>query len=179
MQTLETLLQAPQGASLEYTREVCGRAEDFLTKIPEAEGTFSVAGFSFAGNAPNRAMIFIALKPFAERKGDEHSAAMVINRLRGPLAGVQGALLIPFNPPTVSGTSSIGGFQFEVQDPSGNSLQALADATNRLSAEGNQSGRLAGLFTSFTANDPQYLVNIDREKAKSLRVPLNQITDVL
>ena len=173
------IVQAPQGASLEYTREVCGRAEDFLTKIPEAEGTFSVAGFSFAGNAPNRAMIFIALKPFAERKGDEHSAAMVINRLRGPLAGVQGALLIPFNPPTVSGTSSIGGFQFEVQDPSGNSLQALADATNRLSAEGNQSGRLAGLFTSFTANDPQYLVNIDREKAKSLRVPLNQITDAL
>jgi len=173
------IVQAPQGASLEYTREVCGRAEEFLTKIPEAEGTFSVAGFSFAGNAPNRAMIFIALKPFAERKGDEHSAAMVIDRLRGPLAGVQGALLIPFNPPTVSGTSSIGGFQFEVQDPSGNSLQALADATNRLSAEGNQSGRLAGLFTSFTANDPQYLVKIDREKAKSLRVPLNQITDAL
>jgi len=173
------IVQAPQGASLEYTRAVCARAEEFLTKIPEAEGTFSVTGFSFAGNAPNRAMIFIALKPFEERKGEEHSAAMVINRLRGPLAGVPGALLIPFNPPTVSGTSSIGGFQFEVQDPSGNSLQGLADAANRLSAEGNQSGRLAGLFTSFTANDPQYLVKIDREKAKSLRVPLNQITDAL
>jgi HAE1 family hydrophobic/amphiphilic exporter-1 len=173
------IVQAPQGASLEYTRAVCSRAEEFLTKIPEAEGTFSVAGFSFAGNAPNRAMIFIALKPFEERKGEEHSAAMVINRLRGPLAGVPGALLIPFNPPTVSGTSSIGGFQFEVQDPSGNSLQGLADAANRLSAEGNQGGRLAGLFTSFTANDPQYLVKIDREKAKSLRVPLNQITDAL
>jgi len=173
------IVQAPQGASLEYTRAVCARAEEFLTKIPEAEGTFSVTGFSFAGNAPNRAMIFIALKPFEERKGEEHSAAMVIDRLRGPLAGVPGALLIPFNPPTVSGTSSIGGFQFEVQDPSGNSLQGLADAANRLSAEGNQSGRLAGLFTSFTANDPQYLVKIDREKAKSLRVPLNQITDAL
>ncbi|HLZ11585.1 MAG TPA: multidrug efflux RND transporter permease subunit [Candidatus Acidoferrum sp.] len=173
------IVQAPQGASLEYTRAVCSRAEEFLTKVPEAVGTFSVAGFSFAGNAPNRAMIFIALKPFEERKGEEHSAAMVINRLRGPLAGVPGALLIPFNPPTVAGTSSIGGFQFELQDPGGNSLQALADAANRLSGEGNQSGRLAGLFTSFTANDPQYLVKIDREKAKSLRVPLGQITDAL
>jgi hydrophobic/amphiphilic exporter-1 (mainly G- bacteria), HAE1 family len=173
------IVQAPQGASLDYTRAVCSRAEEFLTKVPEAVGTFSVAGFSFAGNAPNRAMIFIALKPFEERKGEEHSAAMVINRLRGPLAGVPGALLIPFNPPTVAGTSTIGGFQFELQDPSGNSLQALADAANRLSGEGNQSGRLAGLFTSFTANDPQYLVKIDREKAKSLRVPLGQITDAL
>jgi HAE1 family hydrophobic/amphiphilic exporter-1 len=173
------IVQAPQGASLEYTRGVCEKAEEFLTRIPEAEGTFSVAGFSFAGNAPNRAMIFIALKPFEERKGEEHSATMVIDRLRGPLAGVPGALLIPFNPPTVSGTSSIGGFQFELQDPGGNSLQELADVANRLSGEGNQSGRLAGLFTSFTANDPQYLVKIDREKAKSLKVPLNQITDAL
>jgi HAE1 family hydrophobic/amphiphilic exporter-1 len=173
------IVNAPQGASLEYTREVCSKAEDFLTKVPEAEGTFSIAGFSFAGSAPNRAMIFIALKPFEERKGEEHSASQVIERLRGPLAGVQGAMLFPLNPPAVSGTASLGGFQFEVQDPSGNSLQGLADAANRLSAEGNQSSVLAGLFTTFTANDPQYLVKIDREKAKSLHVPLNQITDAL
>jgi HAE1 family hydrophobic/amphiphilic exporter-1 len=173
------IVNAPQGASLEYTREVCSRAEEFLTKVPEAEGTFSIAGFSFAGSAPNRAMIFIALKPFEERKGEEHSASQVIERLRGPLAGVQGAMLFPLNPPAVSGTASLGGFQFEVQDPSGNSLQGLADAANRLSAAGNQSSVLAGLFTTFTANDPQYLVKIDREKAKSLHVPLNQITDAL
>jgi len=173
------IVNAPQGASLEYTREACAKAEEFLTKIPEAEGTFSVTGFSFAGSAPNRAMIFIALKPFEERKGQEHSAEAVINRLRGPLAGIQGAQLFPVNPPAVSGTSSLGGFQFEVQDPSGNSLQELANTTNQLSAVGNQSGVLTGLFTTFTANDPQYLVKIDREKAKSLHVPLNQITDAL
>jgi len=173
------IVNAPQGASLEYTRAVCNRAEEFLTKVPEAEGTFSIAGFSFAGSAPNRAMIFIALKPFEERKGEEHSASKVIERLRGPLAGVEGAMLFPLNPPAVSGTASLGGFQFEVQDPSGNSLQGLADAANRLSAAGNQSSVLAGLFTTFTANDPQYLVRIDREKAKSLHVPLNQITDAL
>jgi len=173
------IVNAPQGASLDYTREVCAKAEEFLTKVPEAEGTFSVTGFSFAGSAPNRAMIFIALKPFEERKGQEHSAEAVIERLRGPLSGVQGAMLFPLNPPAVSGTASLGGFQFELQDPSGNSLQGLADAANQLSAVGNQGGNLAGLFTTFTANDPQYLVKIDREKAKSLHVPLNQITDAL
>ena len=173
------VVQAPQGASLDYTRGVCEKAESFLTKIPEAEGTFTVVGFSFAGSAPNRAMIFIALKPFEGRKGEEHGAAAVIDRLRGPLSEVEGATVIPFNPPAVSGTSSFGGFQFELQDPGGNSLQELANVANQLSGQGNQGGLLAGLFTSFTANDPQYLVKIDREKAKSLKVPLNQITDAL
>jgi HAE1 family hydrophobic/amphiphilic exporter-1 len=176
------LVNAPQGASLEYTREAAAKAEDVLQKmVPESEGTFSMTGFSFAGSAPNRGIIFVALKPFddKERKGEEHSAAAIINRLRGPLMGIPGAQLFPVNAPTVSGSTSFGGFQFEVQDPSGNSLQQLADAANQLSATGNQSGVLAGLFTAFTANDPQYLVKIDREKAKSLRVPLNQITDAL
>jgi len=174
------LVNAPQGASLEYTRDVSAKAEDVLQKmVPEAEGTFSMTGFSFAGSAPNRGIIFIALKPFDERKGEQHSAAAVINRLRGPLMGIPGAMLFPVNAPTVSGSSSLGGFQFEVQDPGGNSLQQLANTANQLSAAGNQSGVLAGLFTTFTANDPQYLVKIDREKAKSLHIPLNQITDAL
>jgi HAE1 family hydrophobic/amphiphilic exporter-1 len=176
------LVNAPQGASLEYTREAAIKAEEVLQKmVPESEGTFSMTGFSFAGSAPNRGIIFVALKPFddKERKGEEHSAAAIINRLRGPLMGIPGAQLFPVNAPTVSGSSSLGGFQFEVQDPSGNSLQELANTANQLSAGGNQSGVLAGLFTTFTANDPQYLVKIDREKAKSLHVPLNQITDAL
>jgi HAE1 family hydrophobic/amphiphilic exporter-1 len=176
------LVNAPQGASLDYTREAAAKAEEILQKmVPESEGTFSMTGFSFAGSAPNRGIIFVALKPFEdkERKGEEHSAAAIIDRLRGPLMGIPGAQLFPVNAPTVSGSSSLGGFQFEVQDPSGNSLQELANTTNQLSASGNQSGVLAGLFTTFTANDPQYLVKIDREKAKSLRVPLNQITDAL
>jgi len=174
------LVNAPQGASLEYTREAATKAEEILQKmVPEAEGTFSMTGFSFAGSAPNRGIIFVALQPFDKRKGEEHSAAAIIDRLRGPLMGISEAMLFPVNAPTVSGSSSLGGFQFEVQDPSGNSLQQLADTSNQLSAAGNQSGVLAGLFTTFTANDPQYLVKIDREKAKSLHIPLNQITDAL
>ena len=60
-----------------------------------------------------------------------------------------------------------------------NSLQTIANTANTLVAQGNASKDLVGLFTSFTANDPQYLVHIDREKAKSLQVPLNQMTDAL
>jgi HAE1 family hydrophobic/amphiphilic exporter-1 len=173
------IVQAPPGASLEYTRDVCANAEKFLTNIPEATGAFTIVGFSFSGSAPNRAIIFVALKPFEERKGEAHGATAIINRLRGPLMGVQGALVVPFNPPAVQGLGAFGGFQFQLEDTGRNSLQTIANTANQIAAAGNSSGTLTGMFTSFTANDPQYIVNIDREKAKSLNVPLNQITDAL
>src|SRR5260370_38770771 len=90
-----------------------------------------------------------------------------------------GGLVIPFNPPSVRGLGQFGGFTFELEDLGRNTLQTLADTANQLSAAGNQSGKLTGLFTSFTANDPQGLVKIDREKAKSLQIPFSQITDAL
>jgi hydrophobic/amphiphilic exporter-1 (mainly G- bacteria), HAE1 family len=173
------VVQAPQGASLEYTLEAMRKVEAAASQIPEVEGVFSIGGFSFSGSAPNRALVFIPLKPFRERQGAEHTAAAVLGRLRGPLMGIPEALVIPFNPPAVQGLGQFGGFQFVLEDQGRNTLQAIADTANQMSAQSRTNPDLAGLFSSFTANDPQYLVHIDREKAKSLQVPLNQITDAL
>jgi hydrophobic/amphiphilic exporter-1 (mainly G- bacteria), HAE1 family len=172
-------VQSPQGASLQYTLDVCSKIEAAAAPIPEVEGVFSVGGFSFTGSAPNRALVFLPLKSFEERKGAEHSAAAVLSRLRGPLMGIPGAFVIPFNPPAVQGLGQFGGFQFVLEDLGRNSLQGIADTANQLVAQSRGSPDITGLFTSFTANDPQYLVHINREKAKSLQVPLNQITDAL
>jgi HAE1 family hydrophobic/amphiphilic exporter-1 len=173
------IVQAPQGASLEYTANICTQIESAILKMQDVEGTFSVVGFGFTGNASNRAIVFVPLTSFDKRKGDAHSAAALLERMRGPLAGIQGALAVPFNPPAVQGLGNFGGFTFEVIDLGRNSVQQIADATYNLIGQGNTSGTLTGLFTSFTANDPQYLVQIDREKAKSLQVPFTQITDAL
>jgi hydrophobic/amphiphilic exporter-1 (mainly G- bacteria), HAE1 family len=150
-----------------------------LLKNPDVEGTFSVVGFSFSGNASNQAIVFVPLKSFETRKGDAHSAATVLQGMRGPLSQIQGALVVPFNPPAVQGLGNFGGFTFEVQDLGRNTVQQIANSAYALIGQGNTSGKLTGLFTSFTANDPQYLVKIDREKAKSLLVPFTQITDAL
>ncbi|MGB2900784.1 MAG: multidrug efflux RND transporter permease subunit [Candidatus Acidiferrum sp.] len=173
------IVQAPQGASLSYTRDICGKAEELISRDPEINGIFTVVGFSFSGAASNQAILFANLLPFEERKGDAHSAATVIQRLRGKLSAVSGALVVPFNPPAVQGLGQFGGFQFELEDLGRNSLQDIAGAANKLVAKGNASKDVTGLFTSFTANDPQYLVRIDREKAKSLQVPFSQITNAL
>ena len=173
------VVQSPQGASIEYTRNICAQVEKVLAGVHEIDGVFSITGFSFAGSAPNRGIVFANLRPFQERKGEEHSSAGIIGRLRPQLFGIPGGLVIPFNPPAVQGLGQFGGFQFELEDLGRNSLQDIANTANKMVGQGNSSKTLAGLFTSFTANDPQYLVRLDREKAKSLQVPLSQITDAL
>jgi hydrophobic/amphiphilic exporter-1 (mainly G- bacteria), HAE1 family len=174
------LVQAPEGASLEYTSNIARLAAKILAAQPEVLGTFAVSGFSFGGAASNRAIIFAPLKDISRRPGNQHAADAIINRVRGPLFGVSGALVVPFAPPAIQGLSQFGGFQFVLQDQGGNSLEAFSRIAHEVMAKGNaERDRLSGLFTSFTANDPQLLVTIDREKAKSLRVPLSQITDTL
>src|SRR5947209_3231325 len=172
-------LQSPSGASLEYTKKIGEQVTAILQKTPEVESVFAIAGFSFTGNAPNRGIVFASLKPYSRRRGAKHTAEAVVNRLRGPLFGANGAFVIPFLPPAVQGLGEFGGFQFEVQDQGGHTLQELANVTGDLVRQGNGRKDLQGLFTGYTANDPQFLVTIDREKAKSLHVPLQQITDTL
>ena len=86
------VIQAPSGASLEYTKSIGKQISDVLAhNIPESEGTFSVAGFSFAGAAANQGLIFVPLKPYSQRKGDEHAAPAIVNRVRPMLFGISGS----------------------------------------------------------------------------------------
>jgi HAE1 family hydrophobic/amphiphilic exporter-1 len=174
-------VQAPTGASLSYTKKIGEQITKIMEKVPEAEGTFAVSGFSFGGNAPNRGLTFVPLKPYSQRKGDQHKADAILNRIRSDLASISGAIVIPFSPPAVQGLGQFGGFQFEVQDQGGHTLQQLDQVTQDIIRQGNQRKEkdLTGLFTSYSASDPQFLVTIDREKAKSLHIPLSQITDTL
>ena len=173
------VIQAPSGASLDYTKQIGKQVSDMLADVKEAEGTFSIAGFSFAGAAANQGLIFVPLKPYSQRKGEEHTATAIVNRVRPRLFGVSGAIVFATLPPAIQGLGQFGGFQFVVQDLASHKLEELSAATQGLMQQAAQRKDLVRLFTSFTANDPQYLVTIDREKAKSLHVPLSQITDTL
>jgi len=172
-------VQAPPGASLSYTDHLADQAQLILSKEPEVSGSFAVTGFSFAGSAANYGMIFARLQPYSQRRGPQHSAAALVGRLRGKLFAIQGGLVIPFEPPAIQGIGSFGGFQFELQDTGQNTLTDLARVANEIVASGRQSHQVTGLFTPFTANDPLVEVNIDREKAQVLNVPMTQISDAL
>ncbi len=173
------ITQSPQGASLDYTRKVGQQVQAILQQQPEMDTVFSISGFSFAGSAPNRGLMFFGLKPYSERRGSAHSAQAVIDRVRGPFAGITEAMVIPFLPPAIEGVGAFGGFQYILEDQGGHSLDELAKVTSDVVAQGNASGKVAGLFSSFTANDPQFVVTIDREKTKALRVPFSQVSETL
>jgi HAE1 family hydrophobic/amphiphilic exporter-1 len=172
-------VQAPQGASVEYTSQAMRQVEAVCAKEKDIIGAFSVVGFSFTGSGANKGMVFLNLANIDKRKGEANSAAAVVNRLRGPLAQLTDIQAFPFLPPAISGISSFGGFTFEVQDEGGNSVQQLYNVTQGLVREGNSRKDLSGLFSAFTANDPQFVVKIDRAKARSLQVPIQQISDTL
>ena len=173
-------VQAPQGASVEYTSQAMRQVEAACAKEKDIIGAFSVVGFSFSGSGANKGMVFLNLANIDKRKGEQNSAASVVNRLRGPLSqltDVQAAFRS--SRPAIAGISSFGGFTFEVQDEGGNSVQELFNVTQSLVREGNSRKDLSGLFSAFTANDPQFVVKIDRAKARSLQVPIQQISDAL
>ena len=174
-----SIVQAPPGSSLEYTDAIAKQAEKILYADPDIQSAFSVMGFSFSGAAPNNGLIFTMLKPYEERRRPDQSLSAVLNRIRGPMFGIPGAIVVPFAPPAIQGLSVFGGFQFEVLDQSGGDIAGLAEATNAVSAQGNQSGRVTGLFSSFRADDPQLVVDIDRDKARALGLPLREVTDAL
>ena len=174
-----TVVQAPAGASLEYTTEIAVEAERILYAQPEIAGAFSVMGFSFSGAAPNVGLIFSRLRDFDERRGEAQALGAVLARVRGPLMGIKGAVVVPFAPPAIQGLSTFGGFQFEILDRSGGDVSGLEAATSAIVRAGNSGGRLAGLFSPFRASDPQLVVEIDRDRARTLGVPVGGVADAL
>jgi HAE1 family hydrophobic/amphiphilic exporter-1 len=173
------IVQAPQGASLEYTADIVKQAEQVLRNMPEMQNIFGVAGFSLGGSSPNQGVLFCMLKPFDERRGDEHSAKVVVGKLFGAFSEIPGATVIPFLPPSINGLATFGGFTYQLLDQSGGPIDDLQAAAYQLIGSGSKTPGVTGLFTQFTANDPQLVATIDRSRAKSLGVGMNDITDTM
>jgi HAE1 family hydrophobic/amphiphilic exporter-1 len=173
------LVQAPPGASLDYTMNIVKQAEQIVSKLPEHHRMFAAGGFSFAGSAPNQGILFEQLKDFPERPGDAHSAKAIVGQLFGAFSQITGAMVIPFLPPSIQGLGQFGGFTYELLDQSGGPITGLEAAAQQLIAQGNQTPGLTALFTQFTANDPQIVVDIDRQQAKSLGMSLGDVTNTM
>jgi HAE1 family hydrophobic/amphiphilic exporter-1 len=173
------LIQAPQGASLDYTMGIEKQVEQVLAKTPEATHVFGIGGFGFGSSSPNSGLVFVMLKSFVDRPGEEHSAKTVQRKLFGAFSQITGAMVIPFLPPSINGLGTFGGFAYELQDQSGGPIEGLAAAAQQLIGQGYATPGLASLFTQFTANDPQLIVTIDREQTKSLGMSMSDITDTV
>jgi hydrophobic/amphiphilic exporter-1 (mainly G- bacteria), HAE1 family len=173
-------IQGPEGMSLAETERVLIQVEKVLKAQPEVRGMFAVGGFSQLGNGPNMGMVFSMLKPWEQREGKQHSVAALVERLRPALAGIGQARVVPFQPPAIRGVGTVGGFQFVVEDQSGGrTLDELSRAVDGVIAKAAQQPKLRGVFSTFTASTPLLDVEVDRQKAKALGVPIDQIFSTL
>ena len=174
------IIQTPPGASLSYTAEFADRVATQVRGEKDVFGTFSVMGFSLAGgSSPNSGLIFAPLNPIDGRTklGKGHDAHAIVGRVAPQLFGVPGGIAFAAEPPAISGIGSVGGFQFILQDAGRNTFGDIDRIAHTMVGAARAPGSgLVNLNTTFTANDPQLLVTIDREKAKAIGVPLSQIT---
>jgi HAE1 family hydrophobic/amphiphilic exporter-1 len=178
------LVQTPPGASLSYTTEIADKGAKIVQQDEDVYGTFSVMGFSLAGgSSPNSGLIFAPLKPVDDRtkKGKGHSAHDIVARIAPKLFAVPGGILYAVEPPAIQGIGTVGGFQFILQDGGRNTfgdIDRIAHTMVGAAAQDPTTG-LVNLNTTFTANDPQLSVTIDRQKAEAMGVSLSQITTAM
>lgn len=180
-QYLVAFAQLPDASSLDRTEDVIKRMSDIALKEPGVESAVAFPGLSINGftNSPNNGIVFVTLKPFDERKGANLSAGAIAGALNGKFGAIQDAYMAIFPPPPVMGLGTIGGFRLQIEDRGNLGYDALFKETQNIINKSRSVPELAGLFTSYTVNVPQVDANIDRDKAKTLGVPISDIFDTL
>jgi multidrug efflux pump len=173
--------QLPDGASLERTQAVTARALSMIKETPGVKTTLIVNGFGIltGTSTSNVASLFVILDDFEHRKSPDLSADAVLNTLRGKFSQIPEALILAFGPPPIQGVGSTGGFTLMVQDRRGGNFKQLEAVSQSLIDAGEQRPELIGMFSGFRAESPEIYVDVDRSKAKSMDVPLNNIFDTL
>ncbi|NJO21170.1 MAG: efflux RND transporter permease subunit, partial [Spirulinaceae cyanobacterium RM2_2_10] len=176
------IVQAPDGVALNYTSEVMEEVEAIILDNPNVASTFMVRGAGFDGSGSARGLFFGTLKPWDERPNPDQSIYGVLADLNPKFQAIQGAIVAAFNAPPVSGLSTFGGFEFQLQDRSGGQLsiaEFLANAGDIIGA-GNADPVLGGsVYTQFTANAPQLQIDVNRARLKALNVDFSQALSTL
>jgi hydrophobic/amphiphilic exporter-1 (mainly G- bacteria), HAE1 family len=171
-------VQLPPAASLERTSAVLAKIEEMLAKVEGVESYQTIGGYGAVTSTyqPNFGSIFVRLKPWEERHDPSLHVTGIMRRMQQELATIPEAIAFPFNIPTISGFGASAGFNFLLQDRSGSlSIEELGARTRDFLTAARQRPELNTLFTAFDPTYPQVKVELDREKARTLGVPVNDV----
>jgi hydrophobe/amphiphile efflux-1 (HAE1) family protein len=174
-------VQLPDGASVARTSAVVHQVEDLLAKMPQVSDRLSIIGFSLLDYAyePNGALMVARLKPFADRQAAADSAQALIRKLFGQAQQIRSAMVFPFNLPPIIGLSTSGGFEYQLEALEGQDPATMGSVMRGLLAAANKDGRMARVFSTFTATNPSIYLDIDREKAQALGLKIDDVFTAL
>ena len=166
-------------ASLTRTQKVTGDITEQLLEHEAVANVVTFAGFDVLsfGQRSNAGVSFIPLKDWSERKSAELDARNFTHAVgeMGSEETRRNAMVMAFNPPPISGMSTTGGFEAYIQDRAAQGTAALAEISQKFVEEAAKRPELDGVRTTFDASIPQYFIDLDRNKARALGVPVNEV----
>jgi hydrophobe/amphiphile efflux-1 (HAE1) family protein len=171
------VIQLPGGASIARTSDFVRQVEAIVKNEKAVEDMTSAIGLNFIDNysQPNAAFMVVALKPFDERKDRSLSAAAAMARLAPQFRQIRDGTALPLAPPPIIGLGTGGGFTYVLEDLHAGDPKDLAQIVRGLTVAANQDPRLGRVFTTFSATNPSIYLDIDRDKAQILGIPLNSV----
>ncbi|MBW1991104.1 MAG: efflux RND transporter permease subunit, partial [Deltaproteobacteria bacterium] len=171
----------PPGASLERTKAVMTRAENFALSQDAIQTTITLGGFNLMTNTytSDVGSMIMTLKPWEERTTRETQINSLMSKLRREYSAYPEAQVFVYTLPPIPGMGNVSGFQYELQDRSAQTPEALYQAAQNLMQAAIQKPAIATLFNNFQVNVPQVKLDVDRDKVKTLGIPLKKVFDAL
>lgn len=176
-----TIVQLPDGASISRTQKVLDKIESYFLSIPVVHSTDAMAGmnFVFGSRGPNNATMFVPLHHWDIRKDAENHVQNLIAGAFGEFAKIPEALVLAFNAPSIRGLGATGGFSVQLQDPSGGDFSEFAETAQAFVNKAMEHPAIGVAGTNFRVSAPRMYAHIDRERAKSLGIPISEVFDTM
>lgn len=176
---LYAIIQTPPGSTLERTNDLSDKLEKIIQKVEGVQSVSSIAGYEVLteGRGSNAGTCLINLKPWSKRK---HTVSEIIIELEEKAKAIPGATIEFFDPPAVPGFGAAGGFALQLLDKTNSGdYKQLEKITNEFMLELKKRKEITGLFTFFSANYPQYEIEIDNQAAMQKGVSIGNAMNTL
>ena len=170
-----TQIQLPEGSSASRTDIVATEIENRLLQIPGVKYTITLVGFS----GENTALIVSQLDNWSKRKKKDLQMESILARVQKEFSTYPSATIASFSPPSISGLGMFGGFEYQLLDKGNRTPQELYDEAMKLIGEANKDPAFSMVYTSYTANLPQLLIDVDSSKAMAQSVEISEIYNAL
>jgi len=170
-------IDLPEGSSLQRSDEILKQVEQIVGATEGVQSAVGLAGINILNNlnVPNAALMFVGLKPWEERKEPHLHAKAIAAEWNRKFHAIPGARAMAFGPPPLPGYGNVSGFTMQLQDRAGGNIDQLAGYVKQLQDLAAKRPEIARLTTTFNPATPQVKVELDREKARTLNVPVDSV----
>ena len=174
-------VELPEGASLQRSDEMLKQVETIVGNTKGVRSALAISGMSILNslNFPNSAMMFIGLDDWDKRKGPGLHSKDIVAQWNKQFYAIPGARVFAFGPPPLPGYGNVSGFTMQLQERSGGSVEQLAAYANQVIAAAAKRPEIGRVSTTFQPSTPQVKVELDREKARTLGVPVDSVFQTL